>query len=322
MITQKQAIKDDMLRTIVQVARLYYESDMSQQAIADKLGVSRSLIAKYLLQSKEQGIVRIRVVDPSESSEELAEQIRQRFGLQHVEVLPHAHASEELTLHGVAYAAAQYFTSHVQKGDKVGLAWGRSVKGIVDQLPALQVDVKDIEVVPLLGESSNPRLYSRMNELVEQMANTVAALPRYLFYPMTVGTKSLRTRIIKETAFTEVSRLWDQLDWAFIGIGSNPPTEGMAVYVDDRCLASLNKTGAIGDICCRYFDDDGRFVKTAFGDQIIGIDADQLKSTKNLVAVAAGSAKASAVRGALKTGLIDALFIDQPLATSILEGRE
>lgn len=316
----KQAIKDDKLRTIVQVARLYYERDMSQQAIADKLGVSRSLIARYLQQSKELGIVKVQVSDPRESSGDLSEKLRMRFDLEHVEVLPNAHASPALTLQDAAHAAASYFADNVQDGEQVGLAWGRSIKSFVDQLPGQKITATDVGVTPLMGESSNPRLYSRMNELVEQMAGTVSAEPRFLFYPVMVDSKSLYLRIIQEPALVEVDRAWDALDWAFVGIGATPPTEGMAVYVAEQHLPALQKTAATGDICCHYFDEDGRYVKTPFRERIIGASIEQLERAELVVAVATGKEKVRAVRGALNTGLIGALFVDQALAEAVLDG--
>ena len=315
----KPPIKDEMLRTLVQVARLYYERDLSQQAIADKLGVSRSLIAKYLLQSKEQGIVKIQVIDPSERSDELADMFAERFDLQYVEVVPNTHASAALTLQAVAGAAANYYADHVQDGEVTGLAWGRSIKSLVDQLPDREIVADNLGVIPLLGESSNPRLHSRMNALVEQMADAVAAEPRFLFYPVTVESKGLHNRIVKEPALVEINESWDSMDWVFLGIGATPPTAGMAVYVPENALPRLEREGAVGDVCCRYFDADGEFVRSPFENQIIGVSVDQLRSAGRVVAVVAGNEKARAVLGALKTGLIETLFIDQALARAVLD---
>jgi len=62
-MSAKKSIENHMRGTLVQVARLYHEGGLSQQEIADRLGVSRSLIAQYLQRAKEAGIVRIQIVD-------------------------------------------------------------------------------------------------------------------------------------------------------------------------------------------------------------------------------------------------------------------
>ena len=319
MISSDAKVRDDKLRTMVQVARLYYERDMSQQAIASELGVSRSLIAKYLMQSKQRGIVRIEIVDPSGSNSELAAALRERFGLAHVEVLANAHASPALTLQGVSHAAGSWFMANVKTGQKIGLGWGRSLKSMVEQLQVADFDAEELEVIPLLGESSNPRLHSRMNELVEQLAGTLGARSRFLFYPMTVDSKALYKRIVEEPTLVDTNQAWDQLDWAFVGLGATPLTEGMAVYVSEKYLPALQRSHAVGDICCRYFDEAGEFVKTPFDEQIIGIKTTQLQRATNVVAIAAGREKARALRGALRTGLVSALFVDQMLAEAVLE---
>ena len=45
----------DRDRLSIDVARLYYESDMSQQKIADELGISRPSVSRLLQHAKDQG---------------------------------------------------------------------------------------------------------------------------------------------------------------------------------------------------------------------------------------------------------------------------
>ena len=110
-------MKKDILHTIVQVARLYYEQDLSQQEIADKLRVSRSLIAKYLIQAREEGVVEIRVIDPAESNENLSQVIKDQYGLQYAAVVPSSHKFHTLTLQAVGSTAAKFLAKHIEDGD-------------------------------------------------------------------------------------------------------------------------------------------------------------------------------------------------------------
>ena len=48
----------------VEVARLYYQSDYSQQQIAAQLGISRPTISRLLKYAKEKGYVTITITDP------------------------------------------------------------------------------------------------------------------------------------------------------------------------------------------------------------------------------------------------------------------
>ena len=53
---------------------------------------------------------------------------------------------------------------------------------------------------------------------------------------------------------------------------------------------------------------------------MIAANAEQLRAAGSLVAVACGEDKAVAVLGALRTGLVSTLFIDQAMAEKILAG--
>ena len=48
---------------LVEVAKLYYEQDLSQAEIAGRFDISRSLVSHLLKLSRQQGIVEIRIND-------------------------------------------------------------------------------------------------------------------------------------------------------------------------------------------------------------------------------------------------------------------
>ena len=113
--TRKPSNKDPLQGTLVQVAHLYYDEDLSQRQIADRLGVSRSLIAHYLQHARRAGIVRIQVIDPEDTCTDLAASLREATGVKHVTVIPNPHGSQTLTLRAVAvaFAVANYIQTMV-----------------------------------------------------------------------------------------------------------------------------------------------------------------------------------------------------------------
>jgi DNA-binding transcriptional regulator LsrR (DeoR family) len=78
------------------------------------------------------------------------------------------------------------------------------------------------------------------------------------------------------------------------------------------------KAGAVGDICGVYYDREGRIVESGLEDRMIAAAVDQLRKVDCLTAVACGADKAVSVLGALRTGLVSALFIDQEMAEKAL----
>lgn len=49
------------------VARLYYEKDRTQNEIAEIYGISRPMVSKLLKEAKEEGIVKITIAAPGEA---------------------------------------------------------------------------------------------------------------------------------------------------------------------------------------------------------------------------------------------------------------
>ncbi len=65
----------------IDAAKLYYNSGFSQAEVAQHLGVSRPTVSKLLSHASAHGFVTISIADPREQSDELVDQLRQRFAL-------------------------------------------------------------------------------------------------------------------------------------------------------------------------------------------------------------------------------------------------
>jgi DNA-binding transcriptional regulator LsrR (DeoR family) len=315
-----QNLDSEQVATLVQVAHLYYKDNLSQREIADKLGVSRSLIALYLQKAREQQIVRIEIINPQDSSAGLALELRNRAHIEDVIVVPHGHMTQELTRRAIAAAAAQYLDGQLEDGDTLGLGWGRTTARLVELLAPTRP--RDIDVVPLLGESSYTSAYTQMNQLVLQTAQHFNGRPHFLLAPMMVGSKVLRDLLMEDMAVRSVAQKWDQLTIAVFGIGLVTPTSGMIVYIGEENLPTFRERGAVGDVCVHYFNAAGEFIDNELMHRLIGVSVQQLSTARCRVAVATGVEKAAAVMGALRTGLITALVVDAQLAQAVIDMLE
>jgi DNA-binding transcriptional regulator LsrR (DeoR family) len=301
----------------VQVAQLYYNENLSQREIADRLGVSRSLIALYLQRAREQEIVKIQVIDPRDAYASLALELRQLTGLEHVEVMPHSHMSGELARRAIAASAAKFLETRLQDGDILGLGWGRTMTRMVELFAPSSP--RAIDVVPLLGESGYTRSYSQMNQLVMQTAEHFGGTPHFLLTPMLVGSPELRDMLLNDPVVSGVVENWSHLTIACFGIGVLPPTPGMIFYIGEENLPGLIDQGAVGDVCVIPYDRHGTLIYNQLTARMIGIRPEQLKQARHRIAVTTGIEKLTSVIGALRTGLITALFIDAELARGVHE---
>ena len=70
---------DAYIARLVEVARAYYLEDQTQAEIARSLGLSRSLISRYLATARELGIVQITIAAPEWTFDALAHALRGRY---------------------------------------------------------------------------------------------------------------------------------------------------------------------------------------------------------------------------------------------------
>lgn len=306
----------ELTATLVQVATLYYDENLSQQEIADQLGVSRSLIALYLKRAREQNIVRIQIVNPQDQCEDLALALQDKSRLRSVHVIPNPSTSE-LVLRSLGGALARFLEGRLHDGDLLGLGWGRTIMESANLLAPTRS--RQIEVVPLLGESSFTSSYTQMNQIVLQMARAFSGQPYFLLAPLLVGSRRLRDELLADEGAKPVADRWKRLSVACVGIGALGAVHGQVVYLGEANVSSYLAAGAVGDIVARHFSLQGDQVTLPLDDHILGISLDQLRTAQTVVAVAGGIEKTQAVLGALRTRLITDLVLDQELAQAVLD---
>ena len=95
------------------------------------------------------------------------------------------------------------------------------------------------------------------------------------------------------------------------------------MYVDRGVLnagdiADLRSCGAVGEICGRFFDSQGRECTSRWRNRAISIELDYLRRIPQVIGVAAGPDRAPAVAGAMRGGLLKSLLIDERGAEALL----
>jgi deoxyribonucleoside regulator len=225
-------------------------------------------------------------------------------------------SSDELVLRSLGGAAARFLEDRIHDGDLIGLGWGRTIMETVNLLAPSRLH--DIEVVPLLGESVFTGSYTQMNQIVLQLAHAFGGRPHFLLAPLIVGSKTLRDDLLADETAKPVADRWNRLSVACIGIGALGAAHGQVVYLGEANVSQYLAAGAVGDIVARHFTLDGQLINMPQDDRILGISLAQLRTAQTVVAVAGGIEKTQAVLGALRTGLITDLFLDQELAQAVL----
>lgn len=307
------------LQKLVEVSRMYYEQEMTQESIASVFKISRSAVSMMLTEAKNCGIIHIEVTDPSSNNEEIGSRICDMFGIPKCIVVPSGSYTEETQLRVTVSQAVRFarelFTSH----STVGVAWGIACHSFMEYFPK-ETNLCDISVVPLVGMSTALTNEFRLNDTVRCFARKLHGHPYYLYAPGFVETLQDRERIAESSYMRPIYDLWKHLDYAVVGIGCVKDYQEFGGIEEVSPLEVIKKfpDSAIGDICARRIDIYGNFIDNDFNRKLIGITGDELKSARYVMAIATGPRKILPIVAALRTGTIDCLVTDEKTAGGVL----
>src|ERR1700728_4796869 len=125
----------DHNRLLVKAARLYYEQDMTQAQISEKLRLSRQKVQRILDQAREDGIVSIAIHPIMGTFDDLERALESRFGLSEALVVEASSPNSQNTIaREVGAGAAEYLLRVFRPADKIVMSWGNSLLGMVNAL--------------------------------------------------------------------------------------------------------------------------------------------------------------------------------------------
>lgn len=292
------------------VAKLHYEAEMSQVDIARRLGVSTATISRLLQRARAEGIVRIEVLDivtPEAVTAELVE----RLGLRDAAVVETPAAGVLTALS--APLGGLLKQAELAAGSVVAIGWGRAVREVIRAgLPR----IPGVLTVAATGGMQQHAPHFQVNEFVRLAAEEFGGAPHFIHAPY-LPSSELREAFLGDAAIRDAVALWDRTDVAIVGIGLphaiNAP-EASAATLSEQALVQ-----AAGDVLRHYFDADGTLISWEGESRMIAMAPAQLQATRLVIGVASGPEKATAIIGAARARLVNALVTDSKTAQAILE---
>lgn len=301
---------------MARVAWLYYNHDLTQQAIGDRLGISRNKVLRLLARAREEGIVQIRVAHPSIRYMELEERLTGEFPCREAIVVP-AGDSPEQTREALGQIGAMYLERTVGPGDSIGTAWGVTLREVARHLRPRELG--DITVVQLMGGLHADGLINPL-DVARVVAEKFEGRLQMLYTPAVVDTSEIREALLSDNTIAQTLAAGAAVRKALVGIGDVSDDSSLvrwqALTRDE--MAELRRLGAVGDMLGRHFDEAGRPVESEVSSRTIGISLDTLKSIPHVIAVAGGPQKPEAIIGALRGGYVDTLITDHRTARAVL----
>jgi deoxyribonucleoside regulator len=302
---------------MVKVAKLYYEDEKTQQKIADELGLTRLRVIELLKKAKTEGIIRIKIIDPTMDYAVLEDAISDRYGLRKVIIVPESFDKASPVNRGIGRAASVYLNEVLKFGDILGIGWGLLVTETINSFE--YVEKRDITVVPLIGGGSASLPQYDVNNLVQKASLIFGGNYFLLHAPALVDSKEICNTIKLDRQIKRIYNFWNNANVILVGIGaivgrfSDPLNKHLEIQSID-----FQGQEIAGDICCKFFNTKGEPVALELYDRMLGIDLNMLQKVDNVIGVAGGLTKFNAILGAVRGKYINVLITDEPVARRLM----
>ncbi|NMB62643.1 MAG: sugar-binding transcriptional regulator [Chloroflexi bacterium] len=310
-------IDPEELYLLLRIANLYYENNLTQDQIGQKLGYSRVSIHRFLDRAVKLGLVKFLIHDPGKNFINLENQLIVKFNLRDVVVVPDPY--ENISLYTqLARGAAKWIEKKLHPGIRIGLGLSRTISHIPQEFhPSTKTECFFTEVV---GSASDHSDGVAKYNVTANLAEIAGGIPEIFYSPNYVSDENLHDMLMRETTIINSIERAKKCNIVLQSIGTVDDnailyTEGLISKTE---LERLEEKNVIGDILGHYFNNAGELVPTFMDRRVVGIDPNELKKIEWSVLVAGGDDKKKPIRAILKNSFFNVLITNHTIAEQLL----
>lgn len=298
---KEESFKDAML---YKVSWLYYNDELTQKEIAEKLSISRLKVIRMLEEARKRKIVSFNFSTVYRDKLAIEKELISKYGVKDVFVVPWN--SDETLAEDLGQATALYLNDLIKDDSVVAVGYGETMGAFLKNLS--KMTKKNISVVSMTGG---------VTPYIRQIGNGIVDLKHHLIpAPLLLSNKELTQALLAEPA---VKKVMDKVHDADVIVTSLGGLKKNATVIKTGIVSqiefdTLAEKGAIGDILMHFIDKDGNLVESDFKDRIISTNLDIFKENKNTIVAAGGEDKVDMIKTALSNGLVSVLIIDERTA--------
>lgn len=288
----------------------YYEENMTQQQIAEKLGMNRMKVIKLLESARQAGIIQFHF--RSDSARRLAreQQLMNRYHLKDCFIVPPPDSVEGVN-ENVARAASLYIASRITGETFINIGYGDTAGRVLNYL-AISAE-HTLSCVSLTGGVSHYLPNARSNIFNSRLYLIPA--------PLLLSSDEVAGAMEAEKAIKDIKALIPLSSMSVIGIGAmnQDATVLKSGVLTANDFLLLKRNGAVGDILSHFINEEGRPVSSDLEARTISTSLDTIKNLPNVIGVAAGQSKVEAIKAVLRGEYLDVLITDESTADALTE---
>ncbi len=294
---------------MTKIAWYYYFENMTQQHVADTLGISRMRVIKLLEKARQTGIIQFHLRKDGESRMKLERGLMDRYGLKDAFIVPSSLSKTQVNA-AIAEAASMYISERLTQNSFINMGYGDTPSRVLNNLATMAE--RPITCVSLTGGVSY--------YLPDTRSNVFNAKLHLIPTPLLASSKEMADAMRHEASVSEISRMISLAQLTVVGIGAmhESATIFKSGILNHNDFLYLQMQGAVGDLLSHFIDRDGNLIETPLEARLISTSLNKLKALQNVIGVAAGDVKVNAIRAALKGGYLDVLISDDSTAEKLL----
>ncbi len=300
----------------MRIAWMYYVEGLTQNEIADRLGIGRVTVVRNINEAIKQREVKIWIEGEVSECFELESELKQAFGFKDAVVVPEPVVQENITK-SIGTAAGMFVSDTMQDDMTVGVGWGATLYESLQTLAPRELE--NVQVISLLGGIVQARKFNPA-EFAWQFARIMAA-DCYLFQaPAVVDSPETREALIERCGLRDIFRRAERLDLALLSVGTMAPSSTAFRFnlISDDERAALMKMGAVGDLLFNFYDRDGQLVDHPVNQRIMSLPIAQLRDVPTRVIASGGNEKVECLLGAIKLIDCNVLITNEATARELL----
>jgi DNA-binding transcriptional regulator LsrR (DeoR family) len=299
----------------VKTAWLYYVEGMTQEQIAERLGVNRVKVMRTLAACTADGVVVTSINAQTARQVELERALETRWGLDAAVVVPTPSGEEHLEK-SIGHAVALYLGEEMQDGMTLAIGGGATLHASLGFMARRAL--KDASVVALVGSLPHSQ-WINPSIVAAKVADIFGVDSYQITAPVVVNDPALRDLLWKQPELTDVRNRAAAADIALLTVGEMSPTATVFRYgiVPQDAMRDLERKGAVANMLCYFIDADGGLVDHEVNDRVMAIDLDVVSAVPNVVLAAGGRQKVAPIRAALKAVEANVLITDSETAMAL-----
>ena len=294
---------------MAKTAWYYYSENMTQQNISEVLGISRMRVIKLLEKAKQNGIIQFRIRSNIDKRMQLEQNLIEKFDLKDCFIVPDSVQTLAVN-ENVARAAAMYISNRINADTFINIGYGDTTGRILNHLAI------NTEYTPSFVSLTGGVSYYLPNASSSTFNSKLYLIPS----PLITSTKEMASAIKAEKSVKEIEQLIPSSHFSVVGIGAMNPkaTILQSGILSQNEFLILENNGAVGDLLSHFIDKNGDIVNSSLEGRTISTSLDVVKQLENVIGVAAGQEKVTAIRSVLNGRYLDVLITDEGTANSLI----